>query len=228
MRKPQQNTLKKKRKPTKKEVRQAVRRATEKIQEQKVKKVKDEKKVFNKKAFDAVEEQLQRFKKKFSLPSEVKMERKPMRTTVMVINREGKQRELLPDKQPKHLLLCHRKMAKVFSSGVCMFNKITAHQTESGEYIDGSWAITPCLVDMANVTTIQHVRRRRFFFLHRYWYQISFDGHVQPAMMLADYRLDPEKKSQRFFVTREYVKVRRSDITNDYFRIWKQYVKRNK
>lgn len=217
MSKSQRNIPKKKRKPTQKEVKQAVRRATEKIQEQKAK---NEKKVFNKKAFDAVEEQLRRFKEKFSLPTKINTERKPLKTSVLVINREGKQRELLPDRPPKHLLLCHRKMAKIFSSSVCMFNKITAHQTEEGEYIDGSWAITPCLVDMANITTIQHVKRRRFFFLRRYWYQISFDGHVQPAMLLADYRHDPEKKSQRFFVTREYVKVKRSDITNDYLRIW--------
>ena len=74
--------------------------------------------------------------------------------------------------------------------------------------------------DKSNYTTIQEVRLRPWFFLHRYWYEISFDGRVEPAMMLNDYNLNPTLSKKHFYVTREYVKVRNQDAENDYFRFW--------
>ena len=59
-----------------------------------------------------------------------------------------------------------------------------------------------------------------WFFLHRYWYEITFDGRVEPAMMLNDYNLNPTLRKKHFYVTREYVKVRNQDAENDYFRFW--------
>ena len=38
--------------------------------------------------------------------------------------------------------------------------------------------------DKSNYTTIQEVRLRPWFFLHRYWYEITFDGRVEPVVGL--------------------------------------------
>lgn len=128
-------------------------------------------------------------------------------------------------------MLCHRKMAKVFTADVCLLVKIQKSTIEKHElapggeitteqWQDGSWSIVPCRVDKSNYTTIQEVRLRPWFFLHRYWYEITFDGRVEPAMMLHDYNLNPTLRKKHFYVTREYVKVRNQDAENDYFRFW--------
>jgi len=142
------------------------------------------------------------------------------RTKVLVINRDGRHRAFLPDKPGDHRILCHRCIARHLVSKVCMLVRITKNADDEGQPIDGSWAIVPAQYAMMRATTIQHLRRRRLFFLRRYWYEISFDGRVQPAHMLFDYNLDPEARKTRFYVTREYVPVRKQDATNDYFRFW--------
>ena len=165
-------------------------------------------------AKEYIDERIKQMHQKFDLPEKVNMERKPMRTTVKVLNIQGKQRELLPDRKGCYKILCKGKLAKVMTSGVCMFVRIT-------NAIDGSWAIVPAQVAMGNVTTIQEVRKRSFAWLRRYSYEISFDGHVQPAQLFFDYGLRPDMKSMKFYVTREYVKVRgKNEDYNDYFRLW--------
>jgi hypothetical protein len=101
-----------------------------------------------------------------------------------------------------------------------MLVRITKNEDSQGNIIDGSWAIVPAEYRMMRATTIQHMRRRPFFFLRRYWYEIDFDGRVQPAHMFFDYGLNPAERSQRFYVTHEYVPVRNQDAQNDYFRFW--------
>lgn len=141
-------------------------------------------------------------------------------TSVVVINRDGHPRSFLPDKPGRHVILCHHSIAKHLTSKCCMLVRIAANEDTEGRNIDGSWAIVPAQYAMMRATTIQHLRRRPFFFLHRYWYEISFDGRVQPAHMLFDYGLNPTEKRTRFYVTHEYVPVRDRDETNDYFRFW--------
>ena len=165
-------------------------------------------------AKEYIDERIKQLNEKFDLPSKVNMERKPMKTKVKVINIPGKTRELMPDKKACYKVLCKGKLAKVMKSGVCMFVRIT-------NAIDGSWAIVPAQVAMANVTTIQDVKKRSFSWLRRYSYEISFDGHVQPAQLFFDYGLRPDMKQMTFHVTREYVKVRgKNEDYNDYFRLW--------
>lgn len=185
------------------------------------------------KNFKNVQKVLDRMHAKAKLPDFLHMARKKFLSTVCVINRPGKQRSLLPDKKGRYVMLCHRKMAKVFTADVCLLVKIqksfveiiddtllecTVHKGERWQ--DGSWSIVPCRVDKSNYTTIQEVRLRPWFFLHRYWYEITFDGRVEPAMMLHDYNLNPTLRKKHFYVTREYVKVRNQDAENDYFRFW--------
>ncbi len=141
-------------------------------------------------------------------------------TTCMVINHDGRQREYMPDIPGDHRILVHRSLAKRMVSEVCMLCRVTKNEDEQGNIIDGSWAIVPAQYAMMKATTIQHMRRRRWFFLHHYWYEIDFDGRVQPAHMLFDYGLNPMATHTRFYVTHEYVKVRKTDATNDYFRFW--------
>ena len=170
---------------------------------------------------------------KANLPKILTMIRRKYLSTVCVINRPGKKRDLLRDRKGRFVMLCHRKMAKVFVNDVCLIVKIQQSYSteevkdEKGETIltretwqDGSWSIVPCRVDKSNYTTIQEVRRRKWFFLHRYWYEITFDGRIEPAAMLYDYQLNPTVQKQHFYVTREYVKVRNQDAENDYFRFW--------
>lgn len=142
------------------------------------------------------------------------------KTSCLVINRDGRARDFLPDVPGDHRILIHRCVARSLVSGVCMLVRITKNEDSQGHVIDGSWAIVPAEYCMMKATTIQHLRRRPFFFLRRYWYEISFDGRVQPAHMLFDYGLNPIARKTRFHITHEYVPVRNQDATNDYFRFW--------
>lgn len=144
------------------------------------------------------------------------------KTSCLVINRDGRARDFLPDVPGNHRILVHRCIAKQLVSGVCMLVRITLNEDKDGNVIDGSWAIVPAEYRMMKATTIQHLKRRPFFFFRRYWYEISFDGRVQPAHMLYDYGLNPTAEKTRFHVTHEFVKVRNQDATNDYFRFWHQ------
>lgn len=183
------------------------------------------------KNFKKVQKVIDRMHAKAKLPDFLSMARHKFLSTVCVINKPGKQRSLLPDKKGRFVMLCHGKMAKVFTADVCLIVKIQKsiikkHEMAPGGEVttehwqDGSWSIVPCRADKSNYTTIQEVRLRPWFFLHRYWYEISFDGRVEPAMMLNDYGLNPTLSKKHFYVTREYVKVRNQDAENDYFRFW--------
>lgn len=186
---------------------------------------KEKQKIFHADHVKDVKDYIKRLNKKIKLPFTVDTLRKGKVSDVLVINIDGRVRELFPDIPPKHKILCHGKVARVITSGMCVFAKITQHEridAETGrEWIDGSWTIAPCSPAMLNGTTVQHVRRRKWFFLHRYWYEISFDGRVQPASLFYDYDIDPTTTKQRFYVTHEYIKVRNSNVENDYFRFWK-------
>lgn len=168
-----------------------------------------------------VKDRLAAAKAKFDKPERVRTERKDLLTTCLVINRDGRVREFLPDVKPQHKILVHRNIAKVLVSGCCMLVRITKNEDKEGRYIDGSWAITPAEYRMMNATTIQMMRKRKWWFLHRYWYEIDFDGRVQPAHLLFDYQLNPINEKTRFWITREYVPVNDTDEFNDYFRFWK-------
>lgn len=211
--------------PSKEQVRKHVKEIRKK-EASAHKKQEEPKKVFHKEAFDRVQKMIDRLHAKAKLPDSLTMARRKYQSTVCVINREGKKRELLGDKKGRHVMLCHRKMASIFVNQMCIFAKIQKSFTHgegensAEEWHDGSWSICPCKAAMTNRTTIQEVRRRPWFFLHRYWYEITFDGHVQPAMMFSDYNLHPELKKKHFYVTREYIKVRNQDAENDYLRFW--------
>lgn len=169
-----------------------------------------------------VKERLAAAKKHYDLPESVESVRRPLRTTCLILNRDGRQREFMPDVPPCHKILVHGSIAKVLVSKVCMLVRITANRTkDTDDYIDGSWAITPAEYRMMQATTIQYLRRRSWFLFRRYWYEISFDGRVQPAHLLYDYELDPTAEKTRLWVTREYVPVAKTDKFNDYFRFWK-------
>ena len=174
-------------------------------------------------------ERIKQLNAKFDLPEKISTALKPIksvlrfprkRTTCLIINRDGRARDFLPDVPGDHRILVHRCIAKQLVSGVCMLVRITKNEDKDGNIIDGSWAIVPAEYRMMRATTIQHLKRRSFFFLRRYWYEISFDGRVQPAHMLYDYGLNPMAEKTRFHVTHEYVPVRNQDATNDYFRFW--------
>ena len=165
-------------------------------------------------AKEYIDERIKQMHQKFDLPEKVNMERKPMQTSVVIINEPGKTRDLLPDRKGVYKILCKGKIAKVMKSQVCMLIRITSAE-------DGSWAIVPAMPDMANVTTVQEVRKRSFSLFRRYSYEISFDGHVQPAHLFYDYHLRPNIRKMKMYVTREYVKVRgKNEDYNDYFRLW--------
>lgn len=218
--------------PSKKQVRRHVR----KVREQKSQEPQQAITVHETQAdknFNRVQKVIDRMHAKAKLPDFLSMARRKFLSTVCVINQPGKKRSLLPDKKGKYVMLCHRKMAKVFSADVCLLVKIqksfitTKHgnlpdgtELTHEHWQDGSWSIVPCRADKSNYTTIQEVRLRPWFFLHRYWYEITFDGRVEPAMMLHDYNLNPTLRKKHFYVTREYVKVRNEDAENDYFRFW--------
>ena len=179
------------------------------------------KKVFSH-GMQAVRERLSKKNAHHELPERIITERRPLRTSCLIINREGRERAFLPDKQPCYKILVHGSVVRDMVSACCMLLRITANRTkDTDEYIDGSWAITPAAYSMMATTTIQHVRRRPWFFLRRYWYEISFDGRVQPAHLLFDYELDPTAKKTRLWITREYVPIVHTDRFNDYFRFWR-------
>ena len=169
---------------------------------------------------------------KFDLPERIATACQPIHTilrrwrknytTAVIINRDGKARSFLPDKPGRHVILCHRSIARHLVSACCMLVRITANEDKEGNNIDGSWAIVPAQYAMMKATTIQHLKRRPFFFLRRYWYEISFDGRVQPAHLLFDYNISPLQRKTRLYVTHEYVPVRKRDETNDYFRFWRE------
>lgn len=179
-----------------------------------------------KKAFtsglQAVKERVSKKNATHELPERIITKRLPLRTTCLIINKEGKERAFLPDKKPCYKILVHGSVVRDMVSKCCMLVRIARNRTiETDEYLDGSWAITPAEYRMMTQTTIQHVRRRPWFFLRRYWYEISFDGRVQPAHLLFDYELNPEASRTRLWITREYVPINKTDRFNDYFRFWR-------
>ena len=181
---------------------------------------KDKHKVSGGKAMEYLKKRIADKNKIFHLPKFIKSTRDKLLTTALLVNKDGHQHAFLPDRPPRHCLLVHRNVARALVSGCCMFARITSNVDDDGNIIDGSWAITPAEYRMMQATTIQTLRRRPFWFLRRYHYEISFDGRVQPAHLLYDYGLNPESRRQRLFVTREYVPIRGSDKKNDYFRLW--------
>jgi len=194
-------------------------------------------KVFHADHVRDVKNYISRLKQKITLPFQVQTLRRGKISTVLIINRDGRERELLPDRPGDHRVLCHRSVARTITSSMCVFSKITqseriikpgdtlpdgtVSEVERREFIDGSWTIAPCAPAMLNGTTVQHVRRRPFFFLRRYWYEISFDGRVQPGGLFYDYGISPLTRRQRLYITHEYIPVRHSDAENDYFRFWR-------
>lgn len=193
-------------------------------------------KVFHADHVRDVKNYISRLKQKITLPFQVKTLRRGKVSTVLIINRDGRERELLPDLPGDHRVLCHGSVARTITSSMCVFSKITQSErivkskvtlgdgtekeVENREFIDGSWTIAPCSPAMLNGTTVQHVRRRPFFFLRRYWYEISFDGRVQPGGLFYDYGISPLTRRKRLYITHEYIHVRYSDAENDYFRFW--------
>lgn len=169
-----------------------------------------------------VKDRLDQAKAKFDRPERINTVRKPLRTKCVILNRDGRSRDFLPDVPPKHKILVHGKVARVMISDVCMLVRITKNEDKDGNYIDGSWAMTPADVKMIGATDIQHVRRRKWWFLRRYWYEISFDGRVQPASLFYDYGIGVMREKQALWLTREYVPINKTDRFNDYFRFWKK------
>lgn len=157
-------------------------------------------------------------KEHFELPETVSTTRYPKITRVKVINKDGRYRELLPDVPGQHKILCHKSVAKVITSGACIIVQIT--KSKDGSPQDGSWAICPEAVAMANTTTVQFVRRRSWWWLRRYSYEISFDGRIQPAGLFWAYGLNPEIEEQSFYLTHETVTVKSTGELNHYFRFW--------
>lgn len=178
------------------------------------------KRVFNK-GMQYVKDRLEQAKATFDRPEKIDTVRRPFRQRCVILNRDGRERDFLPDKQPQHKILVHGKVARVMVSDVCMLVRITKNEDSQGGYIDGSWAMTPADVKMVGVTDIQRVRKRRWWFLRRYWYEISFDGRVQPASLFYDYGIGVTRERQELWLTREYVPVNKTDKFNDYFRFWK-------
>lgn len=181
---------------------------------------KDRHKISGGKAMEYLKKRIAEKNKIFHLPKFINAVRENLLTTAVLINRDGLQRAFLPDRKPRHCLLVHRNVASALVSGCCMFARITANIDDDNNIIDGSWAITPAEYRMMQATTIQTLRRRPFWFLRRYHYEISFDGRVQPAHLLFDYGLNPESRCQRLYVTREFVPIRGTDKRNSYFRLW--------
>lgn len=181
---------------------------------------KDKRKVSGGSVMRQIRERIARKNKTIQLPDTITTTRQPLLTTALLINRDGHPRSFLPDRPARHCLLVHRSVAKQLLSGVCMFVRITSNLDADGNTIDGSWAIVPAEYRMMQATTIQYLRRRPFFFLRRYHYEISFDGRVQPAHLLFDYGLNPMARRQRLYITREYVPIRNTNKLNTFFRFW--------
>lgn len=185
-------------------------------------------KVFHADHVRDVKNYISRLKQKIDLPFKIEALRKGKITTVIILNKDGKERELLPDKQGTHKILCHGSVARAITSNMCVITKITKNerkiQNEDGEFewlwIDGSWSIAPCSPEMLTGTTVQHVRKRPFWLFRRYWYEISFDGRVQPGSLFYDYHIDPLTQRMKMYVTHEFIQVRYKNAENDYFRFW--------
>lgn len=184
----------------------------------------DRAKVVHRRTVDAVRSRISRLKETIKLPFQVETLRRGRVDDVIVENIPARRRELLPDVPPRFRILCHARVARIISSGVCVFSKITEHQRfDEGRrtFIDGSWTIAPCTPAMLRGTTVQHVSRRPWAFFRRYSYEISFDGRVQPGMLLVDYDIDALTRRRRFFVTHEFVRVKGTDHENDFIRFWR-------
>lgn len=181
---------------------------------------KDKRKVVHQGVVNQAKQRIKDMHKKFALPEFIHTLRKGKVTDCMLVNLDGKERAFLPNKAPGHYLYVHANIARALVSGVCMFARVTKNKDKDGNIIDGSWALVPAEYEMMQATTIQSVERRTFWFLRKYHYRITFDGRVQPAHLLWDYGINPAKKHQRLYVTREYVPVRKTDKSNDYFRFW--------
>jgi len=176
---------------------------------------KDPKKIFRKNnPFREMWEKVKKSHEHFDLPEKVNLERQPGIQKCIVINKDGRSRELLPDVPGKHKILCKGKLARFFKSDVCIFTRIT----QPG---DGSWAICPAELAMATRTTIQTVKRRSWWWLRRYSYEISFDGRVQPASLFWDYGINPERESLSMYITYETIRVKGTGEINEYFRFWR-------
>lgn len=172
-------------------------------------------------------ERIQKAKEVFKLPLHINTIRRKMRTNVILLNKDGHKHDFMPDYPGRHCLLVHKDIAKKLLSNVCMFVRITDNRDENDNPIDGSWAIVPAEYKMMMTTTIQHLKKRKWFLFHRYWYEISFDGRVQPAHLLFDYDMDPTARRTRLWISNEYVPVRGSENTfNEYFRFWKNKIKK--
>ena len=203
-----------------------LRKQARKRQDTETKQPQQPQKVFHADSVRKVKDYISRLNKKITLPFTIDALREGQTSKCVIINREGRERELLPDRKGVYKILVHSNVAKVITSGMCILAKITQHEkidahTAAREWIDGSWSIAPCVPSMLNGTTVQHVRRRRWWFLRRYWYEISFDGRVQPGGMFYDYDISPVSPKETFYITHEFVKVRHSNAQNDYFRFWR-------
>lgn len=180
----------------------------------------DRTKVVHKDTVEKIRQRIADKTAKFKLPFFVKTLRKGKITSCLLINKDGRQRRILPDKKGTHCLYVHGNIAAAMKSGVCMLVRITRSTKDDGSAIDGSWAIVPAEARMMSATTIQTVTKRRFWFFRRYHYEISFDGRVQPAHLLYDYGINPIKQKQRLYISHEYIKVKKTNKSNDYFRFW--------
>lgn len=181
-------------------------------------------KVFHADTVKAVKERIARLKKKIKLPQSIIPEGVSFVAPCVVINRDGVTREILPDTAPQHKILLTRRAAKVITSRLAVFAKVTQHEEiRDGQrtWIDGSWTIAPAHPAMINGTTVQHLSRRFLWFLRRYPYAMSFDGRVQPAALFYDYDIDPCATRQKMWLRLEWMTVKGTDRRNSWFRILK-------
>jgi hypothetical protein len=79
------------------------------------------KKVFSH-GMKAVKERIAKKNAKYDLPERIITERKPLLTSCLIINREGKERAFLPDKEPQYKILVHGSVVKQMVSAVCKAN----------------------------------------------------------------------------------------------------------
>jgi hypothetical protein len=178
-------------------------------------------KVYHKDIAEEVKRRIARKKQKYDLPSHTEPVKRNVVSNCMVINIDGKSRELLPDKPGVHKILLHGKIAKLITSKMCLIHKITKSEVIENDirkYIDGSYAISPCSPKMLNGTTVQHLKKRKLWFLKKYWYEINYDGRVQPSVHFYDYGIDPTAKRQRFCLSNDIFSVK--DKEENIIRFW--------
>lgn len=183
-------------------------------------------KVFHAGIVADMKRRIRRITQHISLPASVLTLRRGHIVSCLVVNRPAVPHELLPDRPAAYKVLCTAAVARIMTSHMCVFAKITQHERTADDgtrqWIDGSWTLAPCTPALLNGTTVQHVRRRRFWWLHRYHYEISFDGRVQPASLFYDYDIDPLTRRKRMWLTHEYVEVRNHPgRENDFIRFWR-------